>query len=371
MSARLLPINPAPPITGRLRHAYPLSILSTDDAYLPWFHSNYIQLFCPVVRGFAESHVDFFYSPHYPSMPLLGVERFDRSLVEETLRRDAGEFIAQCIDRGRYIGLYVDEFHLPGTSSYQRQHFLHRLLVYGHDIGLRGAEGGRVEVLGFRDSGRYEPYAVGLQDIQRALHSGPLLEDADAASAGHRPPEVGRTCEIWLAHRRPWNRCVFDPQLVIEQLEDYLLARDTSARLRLLDTGYYGQESSGCQVYGSIIRRVEHSKACPGYFDVLSLHVLWEHKKCMLGRIEYLERLGYLEAGQRLGPRFEEVREQAAILRMMMLKSSLSGDLSLIRRMVPRLEAMARDERLVLEEVLGTLKAKVGGMETGPQKSSS
>ena len=103
--------------------------------------------------------------------------------------------------------------------------------------------------------------------------------------------------------------------------------------------------------------------ANPGYFDLLSMHVLWEHKKCMLARIAYLEQLGYLEARQRLRPRSEKVREGAAILRMMMLRSSLSGDLSLVERMVPRLEAMARDERLVLEEVLGTLKVKAVGAD--------
>jgi len=359
MPARALPINPTPPITGRLRHAYPLSILSTDDAYLPWFHSNYIQLFCPAVRGFAESHVDFFYPPHYPSTPLLEIERFDRALVEETLRRDPGEFIIQCIDRGRYISLYVDEFHIPGTSSHQRQHFIHRLLIYGYDTGAHDPGQARVAALGFRESGRYGSYEIGLQDIRRALHSGPLLADAAGASAGHRSAGLGRICEIWLAHRRPWNRGLFDPLLVIEQLEDYLLARDPSARLRLLDTGYYSQESSGCQVYGSILRRLEYSMANPGYFDVLSLHVLWEPKKCMLARIGYLEQLGYLEARQQLHGRCVKVQEQAAILRMMMLRASLSGDLSPIQRMGPRLEAMARDERLVLEEVLGTLKAKV------------
>jgi len=371
MPAITLPINPAPPITGRLRHAYPLSILATDDAYLPWFHSSFIQLFCPKVRGFAESHVDFFYPPHYPSMPLLRVERFDRGLVEERLRRDLGHFITQCLGRGRYISLYVDEYHIPGTASYREHHFVHRLLIYGYasdgcdDGTSAGREGGgaRAAVLGFRASGRYEAYEIGLENLWRALDSRFLRQEAEAASVGLRPPGLGRAGEIWLAHRTPWNPCQFDLELVMEQLEDYLLARDPTTRVRLLDTGYYGQESSGWQVYESIIRRLAHSMANPGYFDLLSMHVLWEHKKCMLARIAYLEQLGYLEARQRLRPRSEKVREGAAILRMMMLRSSLSGDLSLVERMVPRLEAMARDERLVLEEVLGTLKVKAVGAD--------
>ena len=372
MPAISLPINPTPPITGRLRHAYLLSILSTDEAYLPWFHSNYIQLFCPTVRGFAESHVDFFYPPHYPSMPLLEIERFDRDLVEEALRRDPGQFITQCLGRSRYISLYVDEYHIPGTASYRVHHFIHRLLVYGYDPGgrdsvesgigasARGEDGmgrARVAVLGFRASGRYEPYEIALRDLRRALDSSSLLEEAARARAGQRPPGLGRAGEIWLARRTDWNRCQFDVELVVEQLEDYLLARDPSGRVRLLDTGYYGQESAGCQVYESIIRRLEHSMANPGYFDLLSMHVLWEHKKCMLARIGYLEQLGYLEARQGLYGRFERVQEQAGILRMMMLKSSLSGEVSPIQRMVPRVVAMAREERRVLEEVLGTLKA--------------
>ena len=74
-----LPINAIPPVIGKLRHAYPLSILSVNDAYLPWFHSNFIQLFWPRARGFPHATLDFFYPPQYPSLPLLDTQQHQQA----------------------------------------------------------------------------------------------------------------------------------------------------------------------------------------------------------------------------------------------------------------------------------------------------
>jgi len=347
---RVLPINDRPPLIGKLRHAYPLSILATDDAYLPWFYNNYIQLFCPLARGFPHTQVDFFYPPHYPSTPLLDVQIFDRRVLEKSLRGSIGSFFAHCIDDDLYIRIYVDEFYIGQRAAYQREHFLHKVLLCGYDEGKE-----IFHIMGFLPNGQYGRSEVGFADLERSFYSDALLGEMRAIDSGERDSALGDFSEIWLAKYRRERRCEFDLPLVVEQLMDYLLSRNTIERFRMLDISHLGQEEIGMGIYRSIQRRLEYALETPFYFDFLSLHTLWEHKKCMLMRMHYMEEQGYLDPVDQYSSEFGEVERQARILRMMMLKARWKNDVDMVRRMMDRIEVMAASERAVLEKVVDRL----------------
>ena len=171
-----LPINTDPPVIGKLRHAYPLSILSTDDAFLPWFYCNYTQLFCARARGFPISTLDFFFPPHYPSLPLLEVQSFHRRILDRG-KESLAEFLTDCLEDESYVRLYVDEFYIPGRAAYRRSYMPHRLLVFGCDCG-------HFDILGFLADGRYAASRVTRTDLQQAFDSPGLAADLEALEAG-------------------------------------------------------------------------------------------------------------------------------------------------------------------------------------------
>ena len=356
-----LPINAIPPVIGKLRHAYPLSILSVNDAYLPWFHSNFIQLFWPRARGFPHATLDFFYPPQYPSLPLLDTQLFDRRI----LGRGAGalgEFLVSCLADRLYVQLYVDEFHLPGRAAYRRGYMPHRLLLFGCDRG-----GASFDILGFTAHGRYAASQVSGSELEDAVGSPRLLADIEATQAGEREIALGDLGKISLTRYKNGRACSFDLQLVIDQLSDYLNCHRTADRFRMLDLSYYDQEATGMEVYSCIRRRLEYSRKHPEFADVLSVHILWEHKKCMLARIEYMEALRLLDPGDALGEAYAEIVAQAGILRMMMLRYGMSRDEHLIERMIGRLvSVMEREGDLLtrgLEQLLG--RSQVGQCHVG------
>ena len=119
------------------------------------------------------------------------------------------------------------------------------------------------------------------------------------------------------------------------------------------------------EIYNGIGRRLEYSLRHPEFADVLSLHILWEHKKCMLARIEYMETLGYLDPGDALGEAYAEIAAQAGVLRMMMLRFGMGRDRRLIERMIGRLAPVAERERDLLERGLQQLTVRSHGPGTG------
>ncbi len=354
-----LPINANPPLIGKLRHAYPLSILSADDAYLPWFHSNFIQLFWPRARGFPHATLDFFYPPHYPSLPLLDTQLFDRRILDRRGEGVLGDFLVSCLADGWYAQLYVDEFHIPGRAAYRCAYMPHRLLVFGCD-----RDKASFDVLGFAADGRYAASQVTGSELEDAFVSTELAADIEAIEAGERETTLGDLAKISLARYDSSKSCSFDLQLVIDQLSDYLLSRNTADRFRMLDLSYYGQEATGMEIYNGIGRRLEYSLRHPEFADVLSLHILWEHKKCMLARIEYMETRGYLDPGDALGEAYAEIAAQAGVLRMMMLRFGMGRDRRLIERMIGRLAPVAERERDLLERGLQQLTVRSHGPGT-------
>ena len=88
-----------------MHHSFPLAILSTDDLYLPWFFSNYIQLFCP--RNFPPGQLNFYIHKGYPVSicPILDIQWFDRDIFDGTYTR-VSEFLKMCLDKEWYVQLY-------------------------------------------------------------------------------------------------------------------------------------------------------------------------------------------------------------------------------------------------------------------------
>ncbi|MBT3274718.1 MAG: hypothetical protein HN368_16285 [Spirochaetales bacterium] len=347
MNSKRLPINSRPPLIGKLKHAYPLSLLSTSDTYLPWFFSNYIQLFYPKARGFPYATVDFFHPPQYPSLPLLDTQLFDRSVLEKIGPASLSKFLMRCLDDELYVRLYVDEFFIPDRSAYKRAYMPHRLLLFGYDRCLSC-----FDTIGFLKNGRYAVSQVHSADLERAFYSTRLMEEIHERERGERDPALGNLAEIWLARLKPGRQCQFDLQLVIEQLVDYLSSKNTAMRFRMLDTSYYGQEGSGMDVYGCIRRRLEYSLEHPDFCDFISLHILWEHKKCMLLRIRYMEEHRYLDPGDLLYEAYRNIESQAQILRMMILRFQIQRDRRIIERLIRRLDQCSQMEGAFLRKLL-------------------
>lgn len=342
VSGRTLPFNEDPPIRNQLYNAYPLSILSVHDAYLPWLHSNFVQVCVRIGRGFPFTQVDFYRPPHFPSVPLLRTQTLDRSLFEDLFRIGVVRFLAEVIEDGNYVQLIFDESYLYGPE--RQGYFPHPVMVHGYHPDTE-----TFDICGYFGP-LYRSAAVPYALMERAFCS----EDLQQEIASGRRHVLGRLSSLWLAKYDPMGVCQFDKVLLLEQIEDYLASRNTSERYRALHTQYFEHESSGMATYESVRRRLEHMKV-DEYYDVRSLHAIWEHKKCMVRRIEFMEEEEHLPRGTTLLERYRELEREAEVLRVKMMRYEQKRSPEKVDQLVEGLLALAGREREVMRELADRL----------------
>ena len=350
---RTLPLHP-PPIRSYLFNSYPLSILAQADAYLPWLYSTHIQLF-----NFPGEELKFYTQPfstrhevrhvYFSTCPFLDVQTIDRQALGLTTA-DLVPWIVSCIDRGYYVQTDVDFFYLPDRPHYQQHHFIHEVLVSGYDTEDR-----TLVLSGFDEQGGYAVSHVSFDAVERACSFTREGHIQQVLQVGRpRPSWFLQAMEdrprVFLYKYLPDQSYAFDPCAVAEQLADYLSAADTSQRYRLLAAPRAGAVW-GTGVYPFLRRELKN----PAAYRDIPWRILWEHKTCMQARLQYMEAQGYLDPAEQLGVRFGAVERKTRSLRLVLLRWKTHQRSDTLTRVGEMLDAIAAEERPLLERVLEAL----------------
>lgn len=327
-----------PPIIGYLHHAYPLSILANEEAYLPWFYSNYIQLYCPPnfqnpIRN-RTLKFNFYRRPdaRVSFSPYLKVQILDRDLIFKS-PTDILPFVVACLDKDYYIRLVVDEYFLPDSAAYQKRSLVHETLIYGYDNQTFAG-------IGYNKNGDYDSYRIGFSELKQAV--------VQADLTGHYDPDGLRLFK-YDSH----VRYDFDIYLVREHLEDFLFSKNSSQRFRMLANPTDG--AYGLATYSSLKSRIVSFLTSPSSFDIRPVHILWEHKKCMVSRLKYMEGHGYLKSEDGFSMQYEELARKTGMLRMMLLKFKITRSPDLIHRVLSNLDDIGEVEQCLLQGLVKKL----------------
>ena len=329
MTRKHLPIG-EPPIIGYMHHLYPLSILARDTAYLPWFYCHYIQL-----RQFEGRGLNFYLHPFYrefATCPLLESNRVSRRLAGEKPDEVTG-FVLECLERDYYVQLDVDYFYIPQSMCYQRVHFLHELLLSGFD---------RIQstfiASGYGRAGNYVSFVLGFAELEQALSFVFSLEDG---------PDWFRdkieNPRIVLYQYRSSARCTFDLVQAQEELTDLYRSRNTSMRLRMLADPRPCADLWGMDTY-QFLMGLFNNPDVTGNDSLISLRIFWEHKKCMVARLEYMEGQNLLGKADGFAQEYSNISSRANRIRLVVLKNHLK------RRKLESCRAFAQDELARLRE---------------------
>ena len=234
---RTLPLHP-PLITAYLFHSYPLSILAQGDAYLPWLYSTHIQLF-----NFPGEELKFYTHPfctrhevrylYLPTSPFLDIQTIDREALGLS-PADLIEWFIGFLKHDYYVQTDLDFFYVPDRMHYQHRHFIHQVLISGYDTQTR-----TFIISGFDTQGRYSVTDLPWDALKQALSFTREALIRHVMQAGRSLPawflsSMEDRPRLILYKYLPEQTYAFDPLAVAEQLEDYLAARDTSRRYRML-----------------------------------------------------------------------------------------------------------------------------------------
>lgn len=308
MRKTILPVNENPPIIGYLHHAYPLSILSVTEAYVPWFYSNFVQLISPKdIATNRNSQFDFYNKYFFFGYPQgiqpLKNQVIKRGLLSKNYTGGVKQFIIDCIDLGRYIYTWADEYDISSKISYQKNHVFHDVFIYGYDL-----ENNCFYTLGFGTDMQFSSHLIPFEQ----LHS---LED---------------TLDYWdikifvIERNDQFDDSSVDLSLLNIWLNDYLRSFDSSLRYKPLIYSYglnseTGDLCYGLSVYASLMEYLESVKRGQSSLDIRPFHILWEHKKIMVERIKYMIDNVYIEDDGLL-EKAEQLEKVVLSIRNLLLK---------------------------------------------------
>lgn len=301
-----------------------LSIVSLDEGYLPWFHSSFIQL-----QYNTQSRLLFF-TDQFSLWNIPGIEnqRMTRQFIL-TKWGNITDFIKDALAMDLYVFIWaVDRYFLPDTAFFQTTHMTHELFVYGVE------KDGNFLIADNLDNGKY---------VHKKCPEF-LLNQAFINSQGIYDYQQF----VYLLSKRK-GRFDFQLENVKRQIEDYCASRNTFFTPCKYN-GYFKNTILGLQVLKHLARDVSNK-----LLDIRAFHLIWEHKKCMSRRIIFLGKQHGLANYRLYSDRYNEIENQALVMRNLVLKYKLTNDERLLHKIISQIELLHENEKAILEDVLDSL----------------
>lgn len=349
---KILPLAETP-IRGLLGDAYMTSIVLTKEQNYAWFYSNYIQLYCghgyngdlvPRIKNYNGFNI--LGKVGYPNNnPLIRYNILEKSLVNQNVP-DIQSFLINCLDKNKYIFSMVDEFYVPNTGAYQKYHFLHANCVYGYD-----QEGVYSKV--YNSKREYSSTYIPIDAYICSL----FVPEAQEEEYKYIYLMELLSGTIFNHELSRFDHYEFDIDYVREQFEDYLQARNSSERYRIFNNpAIDGKAHYGMAVYKQLINyysiTLETKEARSLSIAIRDMHVLWEHKKVLRSRVEYMEQNGYLAPNRILSDMCIEIELEALVLRNIALKFEASENFEHLVNIIERLNKLAERDAVTIELLL-------------------
>lgn len=305
---KVLPVK-YPRITCHQSMASLLSILECIPRTDEWMYSNFIitEAFT-YIGGYGVGSVELVIDPSYDFSAFCPWFWKSEMSVETIamFEPDIINFIMKCIDSGNYLLLFVDESKF--SSMPDKTAFFHDIFIYGYDL-----EEKIFLTADFTfNHGKYQYEPVTFSDMKEAY--------ASAVSSGKNLNNEG-FAKLW--HVRSDASYSLDIPLIKDSLKEYL---DGYSYANRFSRTYHQAplNKAGVKVYDSLIENLDKAgmRKC--------LHNLYDHKKLMLERIQYLEAKGYLSSGKDTYGSYPDIVNKAVLATNLYIKYGLTGKETLL-----------------------------------------
>ncbi|WP_251571593.1 BtrH N-terminal domain-containing protein [Paenibacillus sp. MER TA 81-3] len=321
-----------PPIVGYQYVAYPLCTALTRKEALPWFYSNFIHLYChhDLDEERTSGSVPFsFYGEDFIHCPWLITQKLEREIVLDS-PPGIVEFLVNGINSGYTISLNVDEYYIPHRRVYRQTHYAHDILVYGYDAAKR-----TFLVLGYDEEMQFRKTIVPFHELEQGFRH---LEWTDNYQE-----------QIYLYKFNKAGSYRLDAAFIKQSMEEYIAACNVSLRNR--GTTDPLEAAFGVEVYSALICNIP---VLVRKRDIRPIHILWEHKKTMGLRINYLCEQGLLPPA--FAGCFQPIEEQAFALRHLLMKFAMTGDDAILEQGINEVTCIMESEKRILGTVAEALE---------------
>ena len=272
-----------PSVTSWTWHANLFAMIESMPEAQDWIYSNYIQVHCHLDERREGLFFEFF--PTYTSIlicPLLHNQYMDRKFIQNGWN-EWKDFLIDCIDNDYYIYGVCNEKYLHNLQD----DFLHELFIYGYDLNesvFYCAD------FTFSNSGKYTFTQKPMEQICQSFRDVP--EQDDYLLCGEGGIILSKICP---AKEKPYE---IEIPYLKRNLTEYLEGRNTFKHFSMLYNTEPKQNNDGGKAQRKLVFGIDIYDVLMAYLkgskdnfqpDYRAFHNLYEHKKLMVKRIEYLK----------------------------------------------------------------------------------
>ncbi|MGG4551440.1 BtrH N-terminal domain-containing protein [Paenibacillus humicus] len=331
---KILPIHDDPFITNYNVYGAIFSIIGSDN-FFPWLYTNFI--------GVAVNNYDdtLYFTDHFSlleygnqsSCPGIRIEKpTNKEIVHMYHEESIVDVVIKAIDNDKYVWLYLDRYYIPESDDYQKKHNDHSLLVYGYD-----------------EQNQFFYIADNLVNgkFMTSKCSFELFEKAWISEVCHHYRR------FFLYIIKQDGTYILDKNILVQGIIDYLDSNKITQGVfwdqKPVDGPHsYVQDQSywifGQEIYSYLNDLIYENH----YIDIRLFHLLWEHKKCMQGRISFFES----DNDKELSEKYRWVENHSKVMRNMVIKYNLTRDKSILKTISEGMKAVAMEERMILRDFL-------------------
>ncbi|WP_018753411.1 hypothetical protein [Paenibacillus sanguinis] len=322
---KILRVNENPIINTYNCYASTFSIVELNKVTLPWFHSNFIQI-C-----YDSKSNWFFFENHNVLDTCLWLENC--KLTRDTIQRrysNVTEFVIESIDSDFYAYFLVNPYCISAFNSDEQG--IHEILIFGYDL-----ENEWVYIANNFENGKYIKSKCTFQELENSFH---------------------HVAFDWVGIRLyrkndPEMKVKFNEEYVLRSLKAYL--DGTPSLMQPSPPSWWTYDCTyGIEVYNKLASQIIAGIEQESFdIDIRAFHLFWEHKKCMVLRIQYmLEEHGKVLLRSLL-KQYIELQERTFVLRNVAIKYNIMKNKSIIQTLISGLqEIMEKEKRIIRDFIL-------------------
>lgn len=257
-------------ITTWLHRSLPLCMVLAYDKYLPWYYSNFVQIFSFTnEKGYIELN---YLEPRDCCSEIVDMICLGYPLLKNV--ENIIDYIIENINMGYYLVINVDEYYLPNKWAYNKLHFVHSSLIYGYNNNDK-----QLKAIGFNQN-IFEEITFDYTQFAQAYENGRIYYKDYAPWCEWSAIQLMRPKKYELEYP-------FSNERFLKELKNYLFSIGDSVKLYSFEYNE-NQVEFGFKVYDVMISSLENLLQGKITSDYRSSHLIAEHKKCVYDRIGYV-----------------------------------------------------------------------------------
>ena len=323
------------------------SIIPQNELSENWMYSNFVQYYVKRNNLFLSGEELLIYRNHVnflSHVPTLQHYKVCEDILIKLTDKSLLDTLIHFIDEEFYIILLLDRSFISQSINYKKSPLVHLTLIYGYD------EKKRVFYIADNNNyGKYDFMQYNFDDVINAFRAMNYNDFRD-------------TKTINLV--RPFNHIYysFDLKYLIKEFNFYLESYDFKNTYLKNWNPYnplnYGHDKEFIEYYNlGVYEYLKELLGCEDkYIGIQPFHFIWENKKFMLRRIEFLKNRGYILASisDLIWQCKNLINETQTILNLV-VKYNLTNNKALLPNIINKIDVAKEGEVKLIENLMKAL----------------